>query len=708
MSAPDQVTTTLAWIESLKELKELVQEGDVAAAAKLAPSLIDSVPSAVDNGIVAALYETHCKCLLHQKEYQKVVDICQTHGKDAKRFEALRLYALYRLERFEEVREASRKATEVTQNNLAVEHIHAQSLFHLAATKDAIKQYQTLLNACTDDEQRMEVFTNLAATLAANATPYVRSAMDSELANLRQQMQAFLDAANDESVQEYPHDLAYNLATWELTTSAVELHRWNDLLGQAQKACTAQFEEAEATDLQRDLAPITANLEWSRNFWAGTSQDFGKPASGQPASVLAVRKLNRAFAATHAADGLKTLSAQPDSSLTPLQKRIFRYNQAVLQLREGNTNDCRQTCQTLLQSLPPLSNTQKKKQKQNGADTAHQQPTASEEDLVWWESRIAVLLALCSKRQGKVPEAQESLQTAHDKLKGMEATAIRDHALAYVQLHSAVLSDKASSEETIELLQDLPESIRSRKAVIASLASIYHEQGKTKEAEKLLRDTGDDQALADFAMSQGNYADAAALYEKAAADTQDPVATARWVHALSFSDPERAQEIWLEASPDLVKDQDVDVDGAELEERELPRLKTGKARKTDALAVDNEPTKSKKSIEAVMRRRTRKREGFLSVLQDKGLYRVDRPTKPDPERWLPKYERSYARRRRNRGGTHKGAQGGVSEKDAAKLDVAARQVARASGQPDSSGPSTAHMTVTAAGGARKGKSGKRR
>jgi hypothetical protein len=36
------------------------------------------------------------------------------------------------------------------------------------------------------------------------------------------------------------------------------------------------------------------------------------------------------------------------------------------------------------------------------------------------------------------------------------------------------------------------------------------------------------------------------------------------------------------------------------------------------------------------------------------------PTKPDPERWLPKFERSYARRRRNRGG--QGAQGGVSGK----------------------------------------------
>jgi hypothetical protein len=42
-----------------------------------------------------------------------------------------------------------------------------------------------------------------------------------------------------------------------------------------------------------------------------------------------------------------------------------------------------------------------------------------------------------------------------------------------------------------------------------------------------------------------------------------------------------------------------------------------------------------------MRRREKTREAYLSGLQQKALYRVDRPTgtKPDPERWLPKFAR---------------------------------------------------------------------
>ena len=114
----------------------------------------------------------------------------------------------------------------------------------------------------------------------------------------------------------------------------------------------------------------------------------------------------------------------------------------------------------------------------------------------------------------------------------------------------------------------------------------------------------------------------------------------------------------------------------------------------------------KKSHEAVLRRRARKRAEYVADLEQRGI-----ANKLDPERWLPKYERSANRRRRNRGavgGAHKGAQGGVSEKDAAKLDIAARQAARAAGETDTGGPSTAHMTVTAAGNIGGGRKGGRR
>jgi signal recognition particle subunit SRP72 len=239
--------------------------------------------------------------------------------------------------------------------------------------------------------------------------------------------------------------------------------------------------------------------------------------------------------------------------------------------------------------------------------------------------------------------------------------------------------------------------VRSKPAVLATTASLYHEAGESDRAAAVLRSANDSAVQADFMMSQGRYDEAAALYEKAV-DESDPSSTARLVRALSYTDPSRAAKLWSEISPELVTEEEDGVDGADLEVKELPRLKT--VRKSEILSQQQE-VKSKKSHGAVLRRRARKREEYLTALQERGLYSAERPTQPDPERWIPKYERASAGRRRRRRPPHKGAQGGLSDKDAAKLDVAARQQAAKAGVVDSK--STAHMKV--AGG---GKGGRRR
>ena len=89
---------------------------------------------------------------------------------------------------------------------------------------------------------------------------------------------------------------------------------------------------------------------------------------------------------------------------------------------------------------------------------------------------------------------------------------------------------------------------------------------------------------------------------------------------------------------------------------------------------------------------------------------------PDPERWIPKSQRSYNRRGgrgRGRFKSNIGAQGGGAgpgmEKDAAKLDVAARIAAKSSSSGDGGDkqPSTANIKVSSSGIVRKGKGGKK-
>ena len=119
-------------------------------------------------------------------------------------------------------------------------------------------------------------------------------------------------------------------------------------------------------------------------------------------------------------------------------------------------------------------------------------------------------------------------------------------------------------------------------------------------------------------------------------------------------------------------------------------------------------TKSK-NIEHRLHQRAKKRDAYLAKLQAEGKYNPLKPTKPDPERWIPKNQRSHSRRSRKGRGKMSGAQGAGAgtEKDAAKLDAAARAAAKQSGST-SSAPSTAHISVSSTSGSGVRKGGKKR
>lgn len=118
--------------------------------------------------------------------------------------------------------------------------------------------------------------------------------------------------------------------------------------------------------------------------------------------------------------------------------------------------------------------------------------------------------------------------------------------------------------------------------------------------------------------------------------------------------------------------------------------------------------KKKKNKDSVLRYRAKKRETYLAKLTEEGKYNPEKPTQPDPERWIPKKQRSHYRRRKNRkfgaGTSHQGVAAGMEDK---KLDARAR----AAGEPGYTnanvGPSTAHMSVSSGAGNFK-KRGKKR
>ena len=73
-------------------------------------------------------------------------------------------------------------------------------------------------------------------------------------------------------------------------------------------------------------------------------------------------------------------------------------------------------------------------------------------------------------------------------------------------------------------------------------------------------------------------------------------------------------------------------------------------------------------------KREKRKQLYLEKLVSLGKYDPDRPTKPDPERWLPKNQRSYNKKGRKNRSKYSGAQGagagGIN--DAFSLDAASK------------------------------------
>jgi tetratricopeptide (TPR) repeat protein len=279
-----------------------------------------------------------------------------------------------------------------------------------------------------------------------------------------------------------------------------------------------------------------------------------------------------------------------------------------------------------------------------------------------------------------------------------------------------------TKEDTIALLecaQDIPQ----RPGTLATIASLYRELGDVERATAVLQSSimkdNHPLALAHSKYEAGLYQEAADLYESclnscrddaSSNDTDDAAAqdvglvTAHLIQALSHVDPDRALSYTLpEAHPTME-------DGAALEALEIPRLSGSTTTTTtmNGMGGSNKALTKTSKKEAVMEKRAKRREAHV-----KSLPPAEQERTPDPERWIPKAQRSHHKNRRGRKGrfqsnlnatttTQGGGSGAGADRNAAKLDVAAR---KKDGGTSTTGPSTANMSVTpsAAGTKRKGK-----
>ncbi|CAE7469611.1 SRP72, partial [Symbiodinium microadriaticum] len=179
--------------------------------------------------------------------------------------------------------------------------------------------------------------------------------------------------------------------------------------------------------------------------------------------------------------------------------------------------------------------------------------------------------------------------------------------------------------------------------------------------------------------------------------TQRLTATSLLTAALSRCDTEEAARV----ASVLPQVDCSDKDAAGLERAEIPRLfkrtrPSAATPATDVLAeaeAENSSPEQREAHSAAVRRaraerkRAKRREAYLQKLQEDGKYDPARPSKPDPERWLPLKHRSYNKRGRKNRHKFVGGQGSGdgAQKDMQKLDVYARTQAAAENPAKKSG-----------------------
>lgn len=380
---------------------------------------------------------------------------------------------------------------------------------------------------------------------------------------------------------------------------------------------------AQENDSDEDYQMIQATLDYSRTL----QERFVPRPKNDNSKKTPIGELNACTSSKTASELYKKLPPK----MTSLQTQVFLYNRCVWLVKSGDYAGALKSSDMMLQTV-------KRK---------------SKETQLYWKARIAVVQATVYSLQEKSKKALELIDDAIKSLGGENPSHVVDFCHSYLQFHLAEFDGSALKSE------DLPASIIDWPAVNVAIGG----------SDALSKLAATDRA--DVLLAEGKYEEAAGVLK----GEMDIDSRSKYVYALTYTNPEKALELWKDLEIPTSEDA-FGMTGAALEECDLPH-NFGSA----AAAIDT-TTKEKKSHEAVLRQRARRAEKYVASRKERGL-----PTgKPDPDRWLSKYERRRGRRgaRQNNGVSSQGAANRQSDMD--KLDVVALKANAGTGSS-----STAHI-----------------
>ena len=282
----------------------------------------------------------------------------------------------------------------------------------------------------------------------------------------------------------------------------------------------------------------------------------------------------------------------------------------------------------------------------------------------------AIMRAALLHRAKQPKQCEESLEAA--------AAAASNPTAALLILAQLQLQAK-EPQRALATLQRVT-SLKGRAGMVGTLVALHERLGETENAAACFDGATDPailRAAAAFFSRHGRWSQAAAAHQAALnADPRDLQSLAGLVIATSHYDAALSNEHYarLEVLCPPPEDENVDmVDAAELEQAALPRAAGGGGGSSSADSRKRGSEGAEGEEGGASGRVRKKRRRKKKIIWPKG-FDPENPSAfppPDPERWLPKRERSTYRKSKKdkRAGISRGPQGSAT--GAARVDVKA-------------------------------------
>ncbi|KAH9401230.1 Signal recognition particle core component [Tyrophagus putrescentiae] len=606
------------------ELKKLEHNGDFEKALKTANKILD-----LNKENQKAF---HCKvvCLIQLNKFEEALSLLNGSSEEvqlALNFE--KAYCEYRLNQVNEALETLKLSD--ANADFARDELKIQALYR-------IEDYEQN----SGDDYEDERYVNLTAVLAGLSLEKAGDVDDAD----------FLD------LSENTYEIVYNKACILIGKGQYEAAVRK--LEQAEESCRKFLEEdgANEEEIEAELAIIKAQIVFCqqklgkselslKNYNQILRQKLDDPALLAVCSnnVVVIHKDQNLF-------DLKkkvkvAMNEAAESKLSSHQRRCIYFNYCLFLANNGQTDACRReleifkkkdfaagtTDAAVLESYLAL----KEKNVPRAIEVLTEQ-TASAGSSSSGQLELVLLLA---QLQIKAENFGEAAKTLTEKL-APEALYLPAVLSTLYLLHQKEGNQKAIEE----LLLKAAKWHEAKKSPPATLASLYRETAK-------------------YYLNQSLPQQAAKVLEKIVAaqkgGRRDPKVTSMLINAYSQFDAAKAQSLQQELPSIEEILSSVDIDHLETKNWSLGMKYVKKSTKLDTPkegASGATTSKTKKATDQQKEKEKEKKKKKKKRILPKNYNPNEAP---DPERWLPRYERSNYRKKKDKKGVGKGTQGAIGE-----------------------------------------------